>query len=262
MAKLIFDNTDVEVVLLGKDENFTRFEQGLRSQLPEHMQRRFLVRPTASIEALTASLRGVDGIITVNTSALHLAHALKLPLVALCGSSAEFWLPEGDHVRLVRDTKGVLPPSDQYHHDPLQPSLQRIEVAEVYSAFDQLFCETQWAGRKVSDNMTREQPNRWQCLRLGLWTVRALLGLFGAWIARGSAIFKAAVDSTIPQNSNFYQYTFARFEPFALYASAAFFLGLFLIFRRQESSSSSITAILERNSLIVFVAAGCFSPPA
>jgi ADP-heptose:LPS heptosyltransferase len=87
---------------------------------------------------LTASLRELDGIVTLNTSALHLAHALKLPLVALCGSSAEFWLPEGDHVRIVRDARAVLPPSDQYHHDPLQPSLQRIEVAEVYSAFEEL----------------------------------------------------------------------------------------------------------------------------
>jgi len=139
LAKLILDTTDFEIALLGKDKNFTRFEQGLRSQLAEQMQRRFVARPSASIEALATSLSEMDGIITLNTSALHLAHALKLPTVALCGSSAEFWLPDGDHIRLVRDTKGVLPPSDQYHHDPLQPSLQRIEVAEVYKAFQQLF---------------------------------------------------------------------------------------------------------------------------
>jgi ADP-heptose:LPS heptosyltransferase len=145
LAKLIFDTTDLEIVLLGKDKNFNRFEQRLRSQLAEQMQRRFVARPTASIEALAVSLREVEGIITVNTSALHLAHALKLPTIALCGSSAEFWLPEGDHVHLVRDTKGVLPPSDQYHHDPLQPSLQRIEVAEVYAAFEQL--SQRWAAK-------------------------------------------------------------------------------------------------------------------
>jgi len=145
LAKLIFDTTDFEIVLLGKDKNFARFEQGFRSQLAEEMQRRFVARPSASIEALAVSLREVDGIITVNTSALHLAHALKLPTVALCGSSAEFWLPEGDHVHLVRDTKGVLPPSDQYHHDPMQPSLQHIEVAEVYAAFEQL--SQQWAAK-------------------------------------------------------------------------------------------------------------------
>jgi ADP-heptose:LPS heptosyltransferase len=138
LAKLILKSPGFEIVLLGKDDGFARFEQSLRSQLPEEMRRRFVPRPAESVESLAASLRELDGIVTVNTSALHLAHALKIPLVALCGSSAEFWLPEGEHVRIVRDARGVLPPSDQYHHDPLQPSLQRIEIAEVYSAFEEL----------------------------------------------------------------------------------------------------------------------------
>jgi ADP-heptose:LPS heptosyltransferase len=148
LAKLILKNPGYEIALLGKDQGFAGFEQALRSRLPEEMRRRFVSRPATSVEDLAASLRELDGLITVNTSALHLAHALKLPLVALCGSSAEFWLPEGDHVRLVRDTKGALPPSDQYHHDPLQPSLQRIEVAEVYSAFEEL--SQRATGRNVS----------------------------------------------------------------------------------------------------------------
>jgi ADP-heptose:LPS heptosyltransferase len=149
LAKLILKNPGCEIALLGKDMDFARFEQALRSQLPEEMRRQFISRPAASVQTLVASLRELDGLITVNTSALHLAHALKLPLVALCGSSAEFWLPEGDHVRLVRDTKGVLPPSDQYKHDPLQPSLQRIEVAEVYSAFEELSQRARATGRKI-----------------------------------------------------------------------------------------------------------------
>ena len=138
LAKLILKSPDFEIVLLGKDNDFAGLEQALRSGLPEGMRGHFVSNPAASVPTLVASLQELDGIITVNTSALHLAHALRLPLVALCGSSAEFWLPEGDHVRIVRDTKGVLPPSDQYHHEPLQPSLQRIEVSEVYSAFEEL----------------------------------------------------------------------------------------------------------------------------
>jgi hypothetical protein len=56
-----------------------------------------------------------------------------------------------------------------------------------------------------------------------------LLCLLGAWIARGAAVFKVADDPTIPQNTDFYQYTFVRFEPFALYASAVFF-SVFILF--------------------------------
>jgi ADP-heptose:LPS heptosyltransferase len=149
LAKLILKSPGFEIALLGKDHDFARFEHALRSQLPEEMRPRFVSCPAASAENLAAGLRELDCLITVNTSALHLAHALKLPLVALCGSSAEFWLPEGDHVRIVRDAKGALPPSDQYHHDPLQSSLQRIEVAKVYSAFEELLQHARAAGRKI-----------------------------------------------------------------------------------------------------------------
>jgi ADP-heptose:LPS heptosyltransferase len=149
LAKLILKNPDYEIALLGKDNDFARFEHALRSQLPEEMRRHFISSPAESVQSLVAGLRELDCIITVNTSALHLAHALKLPLVALCGSSAEFWLPEGEHVRIVRDTKAALPPSDLYNHDPLQPSLQRIEVDEVYSAFEELSQRARVTGLKI-----------------------------------------------------------------------------------------------------------------
>jgi ADP-heptose:LPS heptosyltransferase len=147
LAKLVLASPDCEVALLGKDPGFARFEQALRSRLPVEMQRRLISRPAESVRTLAASLRELDCLVTLNTSALHLAHALKLPVVALCGSSAEFWLPEGNHVRLVRDFRAALPPSDQAYHDLLQPSLQRIEVAEVYGAFQELSATL---GRKIS----------------------------------------------------------------------------------------------------------------
>jgi ADP-heptose:LPS heptosyltransferase len=146
LAKLILQTTGCEIVLVGKHERFARFEQELRLQLPETMRTRFVANPANSVRQLVASLRELDGLITLNTSALHFAHAMQLPLVALCGSTAELWLPEGEHVRLVRDTKAVLPPSDKSRHDPLQPSLQRIEVPEVFVAFEDL--SRRWATGK------------------------------------------------------------------------------------------------------------------
>jgi ADP-heptose:LPS heptosyltransferase len=137
LARLILENPKCEIVLFGKDPGFDRFEHALNQQLPEELRPRFLSAPATSVHDLVATAQGLDCLITVNTSALHLAHALKLPIVALCGSSAEFWLPEGDHVHLVRDRKSALPPSDKYYHDPLQPSLQRISVAHVYAAYEE-----------------------------------------------------------------------------------------------------------------------------
>jgi len=139
LTNLILKNSNCEMALIGRDKTFPELEQIFRSQLSEENQSRFISLPCSSVEELLASLQSLDFLITVNTSALHLAHALKIPLVALCGSSAEMWLPEGDHIRIVQDKTAALPPSDKYRHDPLQPSLQRIDVQDVHHAFMDLF---------------------------------------------------------------------------------------------------------------------------
>lgn len=139
VTRRLLETSGGEVVLLGKDDDFARFAQTLRAALPENLRRRFLDRPAASVPDLVASLRDMDGLVTLNTSALHLAHALKLPTVALCGSSLECWLPEAAHIRLVRDERGVLPPSDKAGHDPLQPSVQNIEAGDVLRAAGEHF---------------------------------------------------------------------------------------------------------------------------
>ena len=86
----------------------------------------------------------------------------------------------------------------------------------------------------------------------------ALLAILGAWIARGAAVFKTAADPTIPFGSNFYQYTFIHFEPFALYASAACFFGLYLLLKKQQTPSSAIPGFLRARSLPLAVALGTF----
>jgi hypothetical protein len=134
LARGILQAPEVEIVILGRDERFSVFEESLRASLPEPRRSRLKSERSQSVEGLVTGLQTIDMLVTLNTSALHLAHALKLPTVALCGSSGEFWLPEASHVRIVRDERGVLPPSDKFQHDPLQPSLQRIDVNAVYAA--------------------------------------------------------------------------------------------------------------------------------
>ena len=135
LATQILEDPKLNVVLFGRDQQFPEFHDTLRTGLPEKMRPQLFALPVSSVEELLQAIESLDYLITVNTSALHLAHALQIPLVALCGSSLEIWQPEGDHVRIVRDHKGALPPSDIYQHDPLQPSLQRIEAEDVYQAF-------------------------------------------------------------------------------------------------------------------------------
>jgi ADP-heptose:LPS heptosyltransferase len=139
LAGMILQNPDCEISLIGRDKTFGELAQAFRSSLPEERRNRFSSLPCSSVEELLKAIESLDFLVTVNTSALHLAHALKVPLIALCGSSAEIWLPEGDHIRIIQDMTGALPPSDKYWHDPLQPSLQRIKVLDVYDAFVDIF---------------------------------------------------------------------------------------------------------------------------
>ena len=103
--------------------------------------------------------------------------------------------------------------------------------------------------------MTREPPSRLSPL-VALCGACALLSLLGAWIAQAAAIFKTANDPTIPQNSDFYHYTFVRFEPFALYASAAFFLGLYFVLPRLTTKPNEGSRLLGLKNLPLLIALG------
>ena len=103
----------------------------------------------------------------------------------------------------------------------------------------------------------RESPNRLQSF-IACCGYSALLSLLGAWIAQGAVIFKVADDPTIPQNSNFYHYTFVRFEPLALYSSAIFFVGLCLVLcrYRQKASASQPSGFFKLKSIPMVIALG------
>jgi hypothetical protein len=103
--------------------------------------------------------------------------------------------------------------------------------------------------------MTRESPDRLPSF-VSLCGVCALLGLAGAWITQGAAIFQTANDATIPQGSNFYHYTFVRFEPLALYASVAFFLGLYFVLPKLTTKPVRMLGLLEWKSLPAMIALG------
>ncbi len=135
LASLILADSRLDLVLFGRDPRFSEFYDQLRMDLAEEMRPRLFATPVSSIKEFLAALQDLDYLVTLNTSALHLAHALKIPLVVMSGSSLELWVPEGDHIRVVRDENGALPPSDIYRHDLFQPSLQRIDVRNVHEAF-------------------------------------------------------------------------------------------------------------------------------
>ncbi len=89
---------------------------------------------------------------------------------------------------------------------------------------------------------------------IGLCGVSAAASLAGACIAQGASIFAVAADPTIPENSNFYHYTFVRFEPLALCALAIFFGLLGLMLYRQKTPSEETAPFLDWRKLPIIIA--------
>jgi hypothetical protein len=77
----------------------------------------------------------------------------------------------------------------------------------------------------------------------------ALLSLIAVLIVQGLSTLKRAGDPTIPQDSNFYNYTFTRFEPFSLYADIVFFLGLSFFLTKQSRAPAAFTRFLKSKNL-------------
>ena len=106
--------------------------------------------------------------------------------------------------------------------------------------------------------MMRPSPHRLHQFVFVSW-VCALLSLIGALVAQGLAAIKGATDATIPQQSNFYQYTFNRFEPFSLYLDAAFFLGLSFLLMRRSPAASTLARIFNSRHLPLLAALAVFA---
>lgn len=89
---------------------------------------------------------------------------------------------------------------------------------------------------------------------IGLCGGAAAASLAGAGIAWGARIFAVAADPTIPENSDFYHYTFVRFEPLALVALAAFFALLAWMLYRQAAPSEKTARLLDGRRLPIVIA--------
>ena len=92
-----------------------------------------------------------------------------------------------------------------------------------------------------------------------LCSIAAVASAMGAWMAKTAGIISGAYDPTIPQNSNFYHYTFVRFEPLSLLADAAFFLALAVIFVRCGAATPTRASWLAAMRVPLLVALGVFA---
>jgi len=81
-----------------------------------------------------------------------------------------------------------------------------------------------------------------------------LLSLIAVLIVQGAVAMKQAGDPTIPLQSNFYHYTFSRFESFALCTDVLFFVGLSSLLTKQSRDSATLTRIFNTKNLPLIAA--------
>ncbi|HJV65241.1 MAG TPA: glycosyltransferase family 9 protein [Geomonas sp.] len=122
-------------LLFGRDDDFASLQRELEGRFGAG---RILFRPSSNVGELVETIAGLSLLISVNTSVIHIAHALKVPAVVLSGPHLGLWTPKGEDVFEVRDPLASYPPSDESKADPGMPNVSRIPFAAVWSAVSQL----------------------------------------------------------------------------------------------------------------------------
>jgi len=140
LLKELSTHSDVEVVLFGKDATFDEFLREMSSRTD--FESRITAVPSESVRQLINTISGLDLLISVNTSVVHIGHALQKKMVILTGPSLEMWVPKSARIRIVRDPLAVFPGVDRHMGDSYFPSVSRILVADVINAIKEI--EESW----------------------------------------------------------------------------------------------------------------------
>jgi hypothetical protein len=128
----------VEVVLFGRDKQFTELQRNLEKRLG--VKKQMLVYcPCSSVSELIATIGKFDMLVSVNTAVVHLGLALNKPMVILNGPSLPLWTPQGKSVLVVDDEEAVFPGNDRHMDNPLFPRVNRIHVERVIAAIERQF---------------------------------------------------------------------------------------------------------------------------
>lgn len=126
-----------DIVVFGRDRGFEKF----RRQLGENRLidvERVIFEPSSDVSGFVNSVCQLDFLVSVNTAAVHVAHALGLPSVVLCGPSLDIWIPKGSNVIALRDPEALFVGADRAMNDPRFGSVEKIHVDDVFEAAERM----------------------------------------------------------------------------------------------------------------------------
>ena len=123
------------LLVFGNDAQFDAFREYSRTHLPAEIFNKIIFEASRDVPHLIRQIGSCSGIVTVNTVAVHIGHALNKKMVILNGRSLDFWVPKGADIYSVYDRQAMfLSVGDGKFPDPNFPQVGRIEVADVCKA--------------------------------------------------------------------------------------------------------------------------------
>lgn len=137
LQHLLQKESDIRIVVFGRDERFDMFEHFLRSTLSKYQDRIEFV-PSNNVISLAETIVGLDLIISVNTAVVHIGYALKKYMIILSGPSLDLWVPKNDKIITVQDSEALFQASDKWTDDGFFCNISRISTVKVIATADVL----------------------------------------------------------------------------------------------------------------------------
>lgn len=120
---------DCRITVLGRDKGFVDFEKYIHENIGDEKER-VTFSYSNSVNELIDTIDGVDVLLTVNTAVVHIGYALKKTMFILNGPSLDLWVPKGDNIHVVRDSKALFQASDKWEEDGDFGSIGRIDAQD------------------------------------------------------------------------------------------------------------------------------------
>lgn len=130
VIKFIIARSDYQIVIFGKDSRFVSFAEYIKSHIKPSGHRVIFI-PCNSVHQLVEVIYGLDLLLTVNTSVIHIGYAFNKRMIILSGPSLNIWIPKGEVIYTIYDEFASFPGSDKHLPDERFPSVSRIDVRKV-----------------------------------------------------------------------------------------------------------------------------------
>lgn len=132
---LVQRHCNLRIVIIGKDDSFNAFRT-LVEGTEEAASVSF--EPSSSVPHLASTIDSLDLLITVNTGAVHIGHALGTPMVILSGPSLDLWIPESETIVSVTDKTALFQSADRSMDDSRFSMVSNIPVSDVITSLDKI----------------------------------------------------------------------------------------------------------------------------